>query len=210
MSLPATVPLTGDPRDRLLQAAIALFGEHGYRGATTRRIAEAAGVNEVTLFRLFGSKQALLDEAVERMQDEVASTADRSLPDEPVDVPAELLAWSGVHWRAMREQAAGIRKMLSEADEHEHMRQCMGEGWSRTHATLARYLQRLKDRGDLAADLDIRTAVAMLSSVLFADAIGRDHVDAAALPSERHAVAQYLTLYLRALGHTPRTALTSA
>jgi AcrR family transcriptional regulator len=55
-----------DSRDRLIEAAIRVFAESGFRGATTRRIAEAAGVNEVTLFRLFKTKGALIDEAARR------------------------------------------------------------------------------------------------------------------------------------------------
>ena len=51
-------------RDQLLDAAAQVYAEAGYRGATTRRIAAAAGVNEVTLFRQFGSKDALMREAI--------------------------------------------------------------------------------------------------------------------------------------------------
>ena len=39
--------------DALVQAALAVVAREGTRGATTRRIAEAAGVSEVTLFRHF-------------------------------------------------------------------------------------------------------------------------------------------------------------
>ncbi|HGY10053.1 MAG TPA: TetR/AcrR family transcriptional regulator, partial [Oceanithermus profundus] len=52
--------------ERLLEAALELLAERGYRGATTRAIAERAGVAEVTLFRRFGSKARLLAEAVRR------------------------------------------------------------------------------------------------------------------------------------------------
>ena len=46
-------------RQRLLDAALQLFTERGYDGAATRAIAALAGVNEVTLFRHFGSKKGL-------------------------------------------------------------------------------------------------------------------------------------------------------
>ncbi|AJY77970.1 transcriptional regulator [Paenibacillus beijingensis] len=52
--------------DKLLSAAIELMAEKGYHGVTTREIAAAAGLNEVTLFRQFGSKQKLLEAAFER------------------------------------------------------------------------------------------------------------------------------------------------
>ncbi|MHA7774275.1 TetR/AcrR family transcriptional regulator [Roseibium sp. M-1] len=45
-------------------AVVALFCERGFNGTTTRDIAERAGVNEVTLFRRFGSKAALMEAAI--------------------------------------------------------------------------------------------------------------------------------------------------
>lgn len=51
-------------RERLLQAASALFAQRGYRGTTTRDIAEAAGITERTLFRHVSSKSELFREAV--------------------------------------------------------------------------------------------------------------------------------------------------
>ncbi|WP_460319739.1 TetR/AcrR family transcriptional regulator [Paenibacillus sp. YSY-4.3] len=47
-------------------AAIDLMAEKGYKGVSTKEIAAAAGVSEMTLFRNFGSKQNLLEEAVDR------------------------------------------------------------------------------------------------------------------------------------------------
>ena len=49
-----------DTRETILHAAARVFSQHGFRGSTTRRIADAASVNEVTIFRYFGSKAALL------------------------------------------------------------------------------------------------------------------------------------------------------
>jgi AcrR family transcriptional regulator len=43
----------------MLEAALDLFSAHGYAGVCTKAIAQAAGVNEVTLFRSFGSKREL-------------------------------------------------------------------------------------------------------------------------------------------------------
>lgn len=51
-------------RERLLTAASTLFAQRGYRGTTTRDIAEAAGITERTLFRHVPSKAELFREAV--------------------------------------------------------------------------------------------------------------------------------------------------
>jgi AcrR family transcriptional regulator len=48
----------------MYDAALAVLAERGYAGATTRRIAEAAGINEVTLFRRFGDKRQLILAAI--------------------------------------------------------------------------------------------------------------------------------------------------
>jgi len=60
MSMQATY---GTGRERLLTAASEVFAEKGFRGATTRDIAERAGITEPMLFRHFGSKTALFEEA---------------------------------------------------------------------------------------------------------------------------------------------------
>ncbi|MDF2815184.1 MAG: transcriptional regulator [Paenibacillus sp.] len=53
-------------KDKMLIEAINLMAEKGYKGVSTKEIAAAAGVSEMTLFRHFGSKQNLLEEAVDR------------------------------------------------------------------------------------------------------------------------------------------------
>ena len=54
----------GAPRLLALEAARTLFARQDYRSTTTKEIAEAAGVAEHLLFRHFGSKAALFNEAV--------------------------------------------------------------------------------------------------------------------------------------------------
>jgi AcrR family transcriptional regulator len=52
-------------RAALVDATLDLLREHG-RGLTTRQIAEAAGVAEGTIFRVFDSKEELVDAAISR------------------------------------------------------------------------------------------------------------------------------------------------
>lgn len=46
-------------------AALKTLAERGYAGATTRLIADAAGINEATLFRKYGSKPELITQAIQ-------------------------------------------------------------------------------------------------------------------------------------------------
>lgn len=52
--------------ERIIEAAIYLISEKGYKAATTKAIAERAGVNEVTLFRHFGNKRGILKAIIEK------------------------------------------------------------------------------------------------------------------------------------------------
>ncbi|MFD0716387.1 TetR/AcrR family transcriptional regulator [Paenibacillus sp. GCM10027626] len=54
--------------EKLLRAAIDLISERGYHGVTTQEIALSANLSEKTLFRHFGTKQNLLEAALERFQ----------------------------------------------------------------------------------------------------------------------------------------------
>lgn len=50
---------------RIVEAAVQLFSRQGYRGTSTREIAQLAGVNEATLFRYFARKPDLFLAAAE-------------------------------------------------------------------------------------------------------------------------------------------------
>jgi len=50
---------------RLIEAAVQLFSRHGFKGTSTRDIANLAGVNEATLFRYFPKKTDLFWAAAE-------------------------------------------------------------------------------------------------------------------------------------------------
>lgn len=49
-----------ETKRRILDAALVLFGRHGYTGATMEAIAQEAGVAPLTVYSAFGSKAALL------------------------------------------------------------------------------------------------------------------------------------------------------
>lgn len=68
-------------KERIILAAIDLVHERGYQGATTKAIAERAGVNEVTLFRHFGNKKGIMKAAIDTFSipDHLLQTIDAQL-----------------------------------------------------------------------------------------------------------------------------------
>jgi len=53
-------------QDKILHTALELFSSEGYYQTTTKRIAEVAKVNEVTIFRNFGTKENLFQQVTEQ------------------------------------------------------------------------------------------------------------------------------------------------
>jgi AcrR family transcriptional regulator len=60
-----------ETRQRIIDAAILLFGEHGYKGASTRDIATAAGVNAPALQYYFENKEGLYKACAEYITDDL-------------------------------------------------------------------------------------------------------------------------------------------
>ncbi|HEX7122715.1 MAG TPA: helix-turn-helix domain-containing protein [Gemmatimonadaceae bacterium] len=186
-----------DNRQRILEAALRVFAEHGFRGATTRRIADAAGVNEVTLFRLFGSKEALLMEASEL---HARQRSDAPLPDVPGDPLRDVTAWASAQLRRLEQSRALIRKCLADIDEHPHMATCVRPAPMLARRQIREYARRLVRQRGLTLSADrIDTACAMLQGTLFADAMGREMVPGL-YPPRRQAAVRYAGMFLTMLG----------
>lgn len=59
-------------REQILAAASRVFGERGYAGATTDQIARSAGISQPYVVRMFGTKENLFLEVLERAQIKLA------------------------------------------------------------------------------------------------------------------------------------------
>jgi len=192
-----------DIRDRILDAAKRVYEQHGFRGATTRLIAIEAGVNEVTLFRTFGSKAALFEAL---MQNHVSQSPIPLLPDNPQDPERDLSEWVGTVLSHMRENRALIRTSFGEIEERPEAAISMCEGPNCAGMLLTDYVLRLQSLGLADPDGDIQTAVAMLMSSMFGDAISRDVMPNTFPQPESEAPQKYVRVFMRALGVAPAVA----
>jgi TetR/AcrR family transcriptional regulator len=60
-----------DRRELVIQAAVQVFGDHGYFGTTTDHVAKAAAVSQPYVVRIFGSKENLFVEVLDRTLEEL-------------------------------------------------------------------------------------------------------------------------------------------
>lgn len=92
--------------DAIFEAAIQVLLADGYRGFTTTRVAERAGVSVGTLYQYYGNKQALLYALNERYMDALAAKVEstcRAHHGAPIAAMVEALVTT--YWRAKTERA---------------------------------------------------------------------------------------------------------
>ena len=184
-------------RERLLDAAARVYAETGYRGATTRRIAQEAGVNEITLFRHFGSKTTLILEAVRQANLRSDCPSVPAVPGEPA---TELRAWVRAQLDHLTALRSIIRTSLGEVEERPEIIPMIGERPRDVILGLSAYVEQLQRDGRASADIDARTAALTFFGSLFADAMGRDVMPELYHESLEESADRYATVFLRSIG----------
>jgi AcrR family transcriptional regulator len=87
-------------------------------GATTRAIAREAGVNEVTLFRHFRTKERLLAAVVQQnFGDDTPSNASARAAD-TTDLRTDLAHYAGEYVQRLKENLPLVRAMIGEIHHH--------------------------------------------------------------------------------------------
>ncbi|MFN3601009.1 MAG: TetR/AcrR family transcriptional regulator [Dietzia sp.] len=157
-------------RERLLRAALELMGDRGYDGVTTAAVASRAGVSEMTLFRHFPTKAALL---VDDPYDPLIADA---IARRPVDEPPLTAVVRGIRdsWRSVPEPAAeAVRERLRIVAETPALAGALAAG---SRATEDAIVSALTGRAVTppAARIAAAAAMAALNASLLDWAVGTD------------------------------------
>ena len=140
-----------DTRQRMIAAAMQLFGQVGYSQATTRAISEAAGVNEVTLFRHFGTKKNLLKACIDAFNaSSFAATFEAELTNNYLEDIAIMARLQIQNTTANLEM---LRLLLCDARNVPELREAMLAGGRSNLARLSGYFQRQIDLGIVHPDM---------------------------------------------------------
>jgi AcrR family transcriptional regulator len=171
----------------ILDAVATCIGRHGFRGATTRRIAREAGVNEVTLFRRFGSKAALLEAFFRREASFVEAEAVRYTGDLEADLAGIAAAYLGLAAR----RGGLFPLLLAELPRDPALRAAFA-GPLRVLGEIMDILRRYQAAGQLRSEPLGQTYAALVGPIALAALAGALVPGGMAIPDPREHVRAFL------------------
>jgi AcrR family transcriptional regulator len=139
----------------LMEAATAVFAEHGYDAATTREVAERAGCSEGLIHRYFGGKRGLLIAILERKAAEFTERMRAELPDgeslaEEID---QVFLWP---LESMWQQRDFMRVCVSRSATDPEVGHVVGDHLNRARVeAIAAKLRRHRAAGRVREDVDL-------------------------------------------------------
>jgi len=149
---PTTVRLpAAERRAALVEAALRVFSEGSYAGATTAHIAREAGVSEPILYRHFGSKRELyfacLDDAWARIRRRI---------EEEIEARGAAEGWRAMGPATLREMKVLVPSLwmqaVTEAGEDAEIRRHVRAHMRDVHDFFADVLRRVQAEGGIEAD----------------------------------------------------------
>lgn len=168
---------TSNTKEQLLKATLKLISEKGYLGATTREIAQEAGVTELTLFRHFGSKERLFEELLKGhtflpMLKELLPELDGLSFEEALILIATRFLLS------LKERKSMVKIMYSEVTSYPvKIREVYNKFIDEMRTTLALYFESQQNsdiiRNDLSPDMAARVFLWILFSYFRSEEIMR-------------------------------------
>lgn len=158
-----------ETRGRILAATRELFAKKGRRGTTTREIAELAGVNEATLFRHFGHKDALIEACAQHYCKAVE--LQELIESLPGDIETDLHTMAA----ALFDRMSGIRDLIIRSLEEENESAVGTAAWRAPmaiHGMVRDYMAARVADGELQGDPLLMSRLFL--GMIFARVIGRN------------------------------------
>jgi AcrR family transcriptional regulator len=159
-------------RQLLLSAAARVFARDGLVGATTRAISREAGVNEVTLFRQFGTKEHLIEAVVGSAFGPGGRAPDR--PARGASLRADLESFAQAYEALLVANLPLIRTMIGEIHRHAVcQRQALKGIFWPMRAALVRRIRLACKSGEARPALDPAVAADMFAGAILSSVLRR-------------------------------------
>ncbi|TFG49635.1 MAG: TetR/AcrR family transcriptional regulator [Anaerolineales bacterium] len=183
-------------RNRIMDAASRLFSEKGFSGTTTRAIANEAGINEVTLFRHFGSKENLARAIMDQFGGlAIAENITALLSG---DYRQDLLLIGSMMLKVMTERNDAMRMAICEAGHFPEFQDIGAENPRQLRLMLSRYFEDQMKNGHIHRghpELLAQAFLGMFFSYTVLQGFLMDQLQPEVTPEE--IVNQFVDLFIR-------------
>jgi AcrR family transcriptional regulator len=153
---------------KIFKAALDLLVSHGYEGATTQKIADVSGVNEVTLFRKYGSKAGLFEKAIEQQ-----------FSDTPLnklvytgELEADLLAIVAAYLETNETYGDIVPNILIELPRNPDLRGWFNVPWKNLQV-IVKILQKYQKQGLLKNETPLASLGALIGPIMVSQMLRR-------------------------------------
>ena len=161
----------------VFRAVMLVITARGYDGATTRQLAAAAGMSEVTLFRKYGSKAELVRRAVTHIAEAMDFEAAVRYTG---DVAADLERIVARYLKLVQAHGAFMAVLISEIHRHPELRNATARPL-RVMQAIADLLARYQEAGVLRREHPLHSAAALLGPLVYLS-LARDAIFAGQTP----------------------------
>jgi AcrR family transcriptional regulator len=161
-------PREFDPEEALT-AALRVFWQRGYEGASMAELTEAMGITKPSLYACFGNKEALFRKALDLYEREKLRYTSTALEADTARGVAERLLRGGLATHCGERDPQGCLGIISSVacgTEAEPIRMEVLARRASSEAALVRRLVRAHDEGDLPNHIDPEALATYLTTVL--------------------------------------------
>jgi AcrR family transcriptional regulator len=187
--------MTAPTRERLVDEAMRLFGEQGYRATSVAQIEAAAGLAPGSggLYHHFRSKELLLEAGIDRHLDRVRALRDISQIFEGLaDMRSELTVLGRFTLEVLDEESQLLRIVSSELrDRPQKLTDAVEQMLTDSYRQLAGWVERQVPDVDRA---QAETTAAVALNALFGFRATRDVLGEAVSPGDDEVVAEWVEL----------------
>jgi len=164
--------------ETIYHAVMQVVSERGYTSATTRQMAEAAGVSEVTLFRKYQNKAQLVRQAIafNVVQSDFASAAEYS-----GDIQADLTRIVQAYQGSALKHGVFIATLFSEVSRHPELVDSFNMPLG-IFLEFGSLIARYQAQGVLQPEHPLQTVTALLGPLMAASLLGNVIPDSQLLP----------------------------
>jgi AcrR family transcriptional regulator len=169
-------PRSSEAHDKVLRAALDLFGERGIDATSMDAIAQASGVSKATIYNHWADKEALLMEVMETIHGLNREIEDVDTGDICRDLTTVLTRRPPDEFDEARDRL--MPSMIAYSAVHHDF----GMAWRRRvmeppRTSIERVLRRGVERGLIRQDLDLEVAISLLlGPMLYTHIFQRGHV----------------------------------